>query len=101
MGSASAPVSEEAAAAAETADVDSGRAWEREPLGRDGDGRRQDGAEGHAQRLEDDWERCRSAGAGSFDIREQQKRDAEDGRGEANEPWSAGAVMWLAAVRWY
>ncbi len=100
-GNAAAPVSEAAAAAVETGDDDSGRAWGQEPLGRDGDGRRQDGAKGHARNWEDDWERGRSAGEHRTDIREQQKRDAENGMAEVSEPRSAGAVMWLAAARWY
>lgn len=99
-GNAAAPASE-AAAAVETADDDSGRAWEQEPLGRDGDGRRQDGAKGHARNWQSDWEKCRSGGEDRTDIREQQRRDAENGMAEANEAWSAGAVTWLAAARWY
>lgn len=100
-GTAAGPVSEAAAAAVGTADGDSGRAWEREALVRGGDGRRQDGAKGHALRWKDDLERSRRAGAGRTNIREQQRMVAENGRVDANEPRSAGAVTWLAVARWY
>ena len=94
-------MSEAAAPAVETGDDDSGRAWGQESLGRDGYGRRQDGAKGHARNSKNDWERGRCARENRNDMREQQKMDAKSGMAEVSEARCAGAVIWLAAARWY
>lgn len=98
------PGNEGAAVVAVTEGGGNDRAWEREALGRDGDGRRLGVAWAcHVAALwwEGDWKRDRSVGADRVDIRGQQKMNAGKGTAEADESPSAGGAMWLAAVRWH